>query len=452
MVRNEKTTMKELWVVAYPLIVTNACSVLMQFTDRIFLSWSSPVALAACVPAGSLAFTLVALFMGVASYTGVFVAQYHGKNKKANIAVSVWQGIIVSLVSGVLIIGLTPFGFWLIDIFKHAPEVAAMEKQYFGILNMFGGLVILSNALAAFFIGRGKTKFPLGVTLVGNVINIVLGYILIFGKLGAPVLGIRGAAWASVAGYFGMIACYVVLLFSEANKKNYRITRLAGFYKPAFMRLVRYGVPNGFGFFMDTLSFSMFTFMVGHIDTMSLAASNIALAMQSLVFMPILGLGLAVQVVVGKYMGKKKPQEAVKVVKNACKMGYVYAAVLGLLFFFVPDFFLNLFMPGSDAASMQVKELAKPLLNIISLFVIGDCTYLVFGDAIRGAGDTKFHMMVMILCAWLLLLPGTYFIVYKLQLNVTWVWLWLTFYAWLTAVIMMTRFLRGKWKKIDITA
>ncbi|MGB2578898.1 MATE family multidrug resistance protein [Elusimicrobium simillimum] len=424
----------------------------MQFTDRVFLSWYSPEALAACVPGGSLAFTFTALFMGIASYTGVFVAQYDGKKKRANISISLWQGIIVSVVSGVLIAGFTPLGFMLIDAFKHAPEVVAFEKTYFAILNSFGGFVILNSALAAFFIGRGKTTVPMAVSLVGNVVNLVLSYILIFGKFGMPQLGIGGAAVGTVMANVAMIACYSVFIFTQKNKKQFKVTRLAGFYKPAFLRLIRYGIPNGFGFFMDILSFSMFTFMVGHLDMMSLAASNIVMSMQSLSFMPILGLGLGVQVVVGRYMGMKRPDQVVEVVKNASKMGFVYAGVLGLLFFFIPRFFIGFFLPENAQNAEQITRLAMPLMNIVSMFVLFDCTYLIFGDAIRGAGDTKFHMIVMALCGWVLLVPGTYYIVYVLKKEVLTVWLWLTFYALITAIIMLARFLRGRWRRIDITA
>ncbi|WP_424244890.1 MATE family multidrug resistance protein [Elusimicrobium posterum] len=447
-----QTSMKELWLVAYPLIVTNACSVIMQFVDRVFLSWYSPETLAACVPGGSLAFTFVALFMGIASYTGVFVAQYDGKRKKANISVSLWQGIIVSLISGVLIAGLTPLGFMLIDVFKHAPEVVVYEKQYFGILNIFGGVIIMNSALAAFFIGRGKTTVPMIVTIIGNILNMGFGYILIFGHFGMPELGIKGAAIATIIGNIGMILFYVVFIFTSKNQKNYRVGKLAGFYKPAFLRLIKYGVPNGFGFFMDVLSFSIFTFMVGHLDMLSLAASNIVLSMQSLSFMPILGLGLGVQVVVGRYMGMKRADQVTKVVKNASKIGFAYATTLGLLFFFVPTFFIGIFLPAGAQNGMEITKLAMPLMNIVSFFVLFDCIYLIFGDAIRGAGDTKFHMFTMVFCGWFLLLPGTYYFVYVTQKSVVFVWSWLTFYAAITAVFMTVRFFMGKWKKIDITA
>ncbi|WP_428898095.1 multidrug resistance protein [Parelusimicrobium proximum] len=448
----KRSIMGELLIVALPLIVTNACSVLMQFTDRVFLSWHSPEALAACVPAGSLAFTFAAIFVGLASYTGVFVAQYHGQKKKANISVSLWQGIIVSVISGLLIACMTPAGVWFIGIFKHSPDVLALERQYFTILNSFNFFVILNSALAAFFIGRGKTAVPMTVAVLGNVFNLVFDYVFIFGMGPVPSMGIQGAAIASVMGSACMSLIYIFWIMKKKYRTKYRVNKLFGFYKPAFVRLVRYGVPNGFGFFMDILSFSMFTFMVGHIDTLSLAASNIVMSMQSLSFMPILGLGMAVQVLVGQYIGKNRKDQVGVIVKSACKIGFAYAVVLSVLFFFVPKLFIGIFLPEGAENALEITRLAMPLMNIISIFILGDCAYLIFGDAIRGAGDTKFHMFVMLTCAWGLLVPGTYVIVYVLHAPVFWVWMWLAFYAWITAVFMTFRYMSGHWRKINITA
>ena len=91
-------------------------------------------------------------------------------------------------------------------------------------------------------------------------------------------------------------------------------------------------------------------------------------------------------------------------------------------------------------------------MKLVSVFVLFDATYLIFGETIRGAGDTKYYMLVMLGCAWLLLIPGTWLIVYKLHGSVFAVWSWLTFYAGLTAVFMLWRFLLGKWKNIRVTA
>ena len=446
-----QASLSELWFLSYPLIVTMAAQVVMQFVDRMFLAWYSHEALAACVPAGVLAMTFAAVFMGLASYTSVFISQYYAKKKYASVTVSLWQGIFLAVLSSLLLAGLTPAGVALINAFGHEEAVRLLEIKYFSILNIFGGLAVINNALASFFSGRGHTKIPMWATVVGNLVNIVLDYVMIFGKLGFPVMGIEGAAWATVIGTGSITLIFCTLIFAGKVRKEFKIRRLAGFYKPVFSRLLRFGLPNGFGFLMDILSFTLFTFMIGNIDTLSLQASNVVMSMQPVVFTVILGLGIGIQILVSKYQGLKRPDLTIKVIKNACKIGYTYAGAVSLAFFFCSSFFVWLFIPPSSPDAALISAKTYPLIKLVSAFVLFDATYLIFGEAIRGAGDTKFYMYVMIFCAWGLLIPGTWLIVYKLQMSVFWVWSWLTFYAALTAVFMLARFLSGRWKRFNVT-
>lgn len=450
--KNTQASLQELWILSYPLIITMGAQVVMQFVDRMFLAWNSHNALAACVPAGALAMTFSSMFMGLASYTSVFISQFYAQKKYASVTVSLWQGIFLAVASSVLLACLTPLGNGLINLFGHEESVRLLEIKYFSILNIFGGLAVINNALGAFFSGRGQTKIPMWAAIFGNIVNIGLDYVMIFGKLGFPEMGITGAAWATVISMAMVTVMFCTLLFAGKIRKEYKLTKLAGFYKPIFSRLLRFGLPNGFGFLMDVVSFTLFTFMVGNIDTISLQASNIVMSMQPVVFTVILGLGIGIQILVSKYQGLRRPDLSVRVVKNACAIGYTYAGAVGLCFFFAAPVFIGLFVPPNSLDAATISAKTYPLMKLVSLFVLCDATYLIFGEAIRGAGDTKFYMYVMVFCAWGLLVPGTWFIVYKLHLSVFWVWSWLTFYAGLTAVLMLWRFWKGKWKSIVITS
>lgn len=445
------TSLRELWLLSYPLIVTMGAQVVMQFADRMFLAWHSPDALGACVPGGMLAMTFAALFMGLASYTSVFISQFNARKKRASVTISLWQGIWLALLSSVILAALTSAGRAIINSFGHASDVRILELQYFTLLNLFSGIAIVNNALSSFFSGRGHTKIPMYVALAGNAVNLVLDYIFIFGKFGLPAFGIKGAAWATILGGACMTAIFCVLIFRQKTRRTFKILRLASFYKPIFTRMVRFGFPNGFGMLMDVISFTLFTFMVGNIDTLSLQASNIVMSMQPVVFMVIIGLGTGIQILVSKYQGLKRPDVSVQVVKNACKLGYAYAGGIALLFFFGAPLFIHLFIPAGTENSVALAARTWPLIKLVSIFVLGDATYLIFGAALRGAGDTKFFMKVMVGCAWCFLIPGTWILVYLLNASIAWVWTWLTLYAWITAVLMVVRFARGTWKNIRVT-
>ena len=442
--------LRELARVAYPLILSTASHTIMQFTNRVFLAHYSPDALAACVPAGILSFAFLCFFMGTATYTNAFVSQYYGKGKTASVSVAVWQGVWLSVISGLILLTLTPAGIYIIEHSGHAASVRALERPYFIILTTFAGFPVLNTALAAFFIGRGKTKVPMAVNIAGNALCLLLSWLLIFGVGPLPELGIKGAGFAAVAGQALMTVIYLRLIFSAYNRRRYRTARLIGVHRSMFMRLIKYGVPNGVGFFLDVASFGAFIFIIGGMDKISLAASNIIASINMLAFMPVIGLGLAALTLVGKYIGMKKPDIAVRVTYNAAKLAGVYALGLGVLFVTVPGLFINIFGSGHSAEYAEILARSLPLMKVLAVFIFFDAVAIIFADALRGAGDTLFQMVGASAAAWLLFVPGVWFIVHREGGELVHAWAWGGFYVFLLSVFFMLRFRSGLWRKIDI--
>jgi MATE family multidrug resistance protein len=440
----------ELLKVAYPLILSTASTTVMQFINRVFLAHYSPDALAACVPAGLLSFVFACFFVGVVSYTNAFVSQYFGRGKAASVSVAVWQGVWLALASGLLLLLLTPVGYFIIEHSGHAPSVIALEKQYFLILNSGAIVFLTSNALSAFFTGRGRTKVPMAVNMAGNALCVLLSWLLIFGAGPVPALGIRGAAFAMVAGQALMLVLYLALIFSPYNRRRYRTARLVGVHKGLFVRLIKYGAPNGVGFFLDIASFGAFIFIVGALDKISLAASNIIASINMLAFMPVIGLGMAVLTLAGKYIGMRKPDVAMRVTHNGARMGALYALALGILFFAVPGLFVNIFGSGQDAEYAEILAKTRPVMNVLAVFVFFDAIAMIYADALRGAGDTRFQMIGGSVVAWGLFVPGIWYITHYAGGELIHAWAWGAFYVCLLAVFFWLRFRSGLWRRIDI--
>jgi len=343
-----------------------------------------------------------------------------------------------------------PLGLWLIGLSGHAEAVKTLERQYFSILILFGWLMPLSAALSAFYTGRGRTKVTMLVNIAGNAVNVLLAWLLIFGFWKVPALGIKGAAWALVLGNLTIAATYLALILSPENRRKYRTARLYGFCSRVFNRLLKYGAPNGLGFFLDIASFTIFIFIVGDAGTATLAANNIILALEMLIFMPVLGLGIATSTLVGQYLGGRNKDTATKVVYSAARLTLGYAAVLGALFFWLPHFWINLFSSPADPRFAEVSRVAAPLVRILAFFIFFDALSIVLGDALRGGGDTRFHMTASMLCAWGLFVPGTWLLIHRLHSDMQLVWLWLTFYVFVLTVIFYFRFRSGKWREHNL--
>ncbi len=447
---NEEGGMGELLSVAYPLIISTASNTVMQFINRVFLSRYSADALAACVPAGILSFTLICFFMGTTSYTNAFVSQYHGKGKTASVSVAVWQGVWLGLISGLILLLLTPAGLYLIDSSGHPAAVKILEKQYFTILNAGGILVTVNTALSAFFTGRGRTKVTMSANMAGNAVCVVLSWLLIFGSGPIPELGIRGAAWAAVIGQACVMIIYLIIIFSAENRRAYRTARLVGLHKGLFKRLIKFGAPNGVGFFLDIASYGVFIFMVGNMDKYSLAANNIIASINMIAFMPVIGLGMANLTLVGRYIGKKRPEISIKVTRNAVKAALSYVLVIGCLFFIFPGFFVNIFGRPDSAEFAPILAASRPLMKLLAFFILFDAMGIIFADALRGAGDTRFQMIVGSALAWLVFVPGIYYLVNILHYGLMAVWAWALVYVMLLAAVFGLRFNAGRWRSINI--
>lgn len=204
---------------AIPLVMSTGSNTVQQFINRIFLSKFSADALAAALPAGLLSFAFMAFFLGTASYVSTFVAQYKGAGESQKAAKAVWQSIYFSIFASFLMLAFVPLAEPIFRLANHGKAIEGLEIIYFKILTAGAGFSILSNAVSGFFTGLGKAKTIMMVNLISAGINIILDYILIFGKLGFPRLGIVGGGYALVISSFISCIIYFMLFF----KKVYRI-------------------------------------------------------------------------------------------------------------------------------------------------------------------------------------------------------------------------------------
>ena len=298
---------RQVLTIAIPLVLSMGSLAIMLFVDRMFLTWYSTEAVAASMPAGMLNFALMTLFIGTAGYTGTFVAQYQGAGQYQRIGPTVWQGVYVSLIGGAVLLALVPFAGVFFRFVGHEAAIRENEIVYFRILCLGATPVIASAAVAGFFSGRGRTWPVMWVNVLATAINAVMDYALIFGHWGFPELGISGAAIATIISSIVQIIVFLALLSRPEYNLHYH--SLAGWrFDPAlFARLVRFGLPSGLQFFIDMIGFSIFILFMGRLGTVPLAAINIAMNVSILAFLPMIGVGIAISVLVGQSLGRTGP-------------------------------------------------------------------------------------------------------------------------------------------------
>ncbi|NCC53200.1 MAG: MATE family efflux transporter [Spartobacteria bacterium] len=443
---------REVLRVAWPLIVSTGSFTVMMFCDRMFLSWYSAVAIQAALPAGILTFTLTCGFMALASYSCTFVAQYFGAGDYEGCSRSAAQGILFSLLSWPVMLALIPFGIWMLKVSGHAPEVFEAEKQYLTILMLGSVCTPLGASVSGFFAGRGKTRMPMVANVIGNAVNIVLDYAMIFGKWGFPEMGIRGAAWATVIS--GVISPAIMLFFyfSTRSDVTFRTRALFRYDGALFRRLLKFGLPSGVHLALDIASFTIFVLLTGRMGADAMAASNIALSINTLAFMPMIGIGIAASILVGQYQGARQPDNAERISWAAFRLATFYMIAIGLTFILFPRFYFSMFADrGANTVSLAaVLPVGRRLLVFAALWGLADAGNLVIGNALKGAGDTRFVMYYSVTLAWCMLAVGAYVIVEVLHMGITVVWFWAALYITCMAVGYILRFRSGRWKTIDV--
>ncbi len=443
---------REVLRLAYPLIISTGSFSLMQFVDRVFLAQHSTVSIQAALPAGLLSFTMICMFMALAGYANTFVAQYHGRGDAAGCARATMQGVWLSLLSWPLILALLPVGLFLLRAAGHPADVLAQERGYYTILMAGGVLIPLNAAIGSFFTGRGDTLTNMYAQVAGNVVNIVLDYALIFGRWGMPELGIRGAAYGTVAAGLVPVLIQFALYFSPSTHARHGTRTLLGWDAGLMRRLVRYGMPSGLHLLLDVASFSAFVLMSGRLGPLPLAVSNIALSINTLAFMPLIGISMAASTLVGQYQGRRDPATAERAGWTSLKVGLLYMAIMAASYVLLPETYFRLFAERGEGGFTlaDLVGTGRYLLMMMAAWGLLDAINLILAGALKGAGDTRFVMWYSTLAAWGLLVPGTWLVIYVLHGGLLAAWGWLMVFIILLSYGFWHRFRGGRWKNIEL--
>jgi MATE family multidrug resistance protein len=443
---------REVLQISVPLIISTASLTVALFVDRMFLSWYGQTSVAAAMPGGITYFTFCSFFFGTAQYVNSIVAQHYGAGDRPACARAVWQGIFFSIASAPVILGLIPLSSLIFSWSGHGAEVAKLETDYFSIL-MIGGVLLPVNAsLSSFFSGRGRTGVVMWGNVVGNAANVLLDYLLIFGKFGFPEMGIRGAGLATAVTGVLPVIFWGSIFLSARYQQRYRSRQEFRWDNRLFVMLLRYGVPSGVQFFLDVGSFALFVLLVGRLGVVDLAVTNIVLSIEMLSFLPMIGMSIATATLVGKYIGGGNPSLAERSVYSALKLALGYMTAMALLFLLVPEVFLAVFKYGMTRGPdfEMIMDRGTILLRLVAVYTVFDTLFIIFSGALKGAGDTRFAMWAQIVLAWIFFVPPVYVIVEYLDLGLFAAWSWGLVYVILLGAVFWARFHSGYWKGIQM--
>lgn len=442
--------MRELLRVALPLIASSGSQSIMVMSDRMFLTWYSEESLAAVLPAGMLNWTLISIAFGTCQYANTFVAQYEGAKQPERVAASIWQAVWLALAMGILFSLMSLAARPLFDWIGHDAAVIPLEAEYFGILSLGAVPAILSAALSCFFSGRRRTNVVLWVNLTAAATNIIFDYLLIFGAGPIPELGIRGAAVATVLGNVAAVVLYAALMLKKPMRDQYGTWRNRRLDRELFGRFLRYGLPAGLHLFVDIAGFTVFMLLVGRIGRNELAATNLAFNLNALAFCPLLGLGVAVSTLVGNRIGEGCPELAARTTWNAFLLSGSWMLMFAGIYVLLPDLILKPYAIYADEKIASLRDQIVVLLRFVAIYSFFDAMSIVFGSAIRGAGDTRFALVYSLSTGWSLMVLPTFILQIWYGGGLLLSWSFCTLYTIVLGLGFMGRFMAGHWKSMSV--
>ncbi|MDD3739672.1 MAG: MATE family efflux transporter [Bacteroidales bacterium] len=440
----------ELLLLALPMVISTAADGVMTFTDRLFLARVGSEQMNAVMGGGVGFQVLTFFFIGLLGYSTALVAQYYGAGEKHNSSKTTFQAIIISLIAWPIILLLKPL---VVEYFVYLkiPQIQLKYQiEYFNIMVWGGIFTILRHSLSCFFSGIGKTKIVMRATIVALILNVILDYILIFGKFGLEPMGIKGAAIASISGSAAAVIMLVYAYLSKTNNKEFFVAKSFRFNFLIMKKLFRFGYPAGLELFLNFFAFSTMISLFHAQGNVAATASTIMFNWDLVSFIPLLGVEIAVTSLVGRYMGAGRPQVAHRAAISGIKIGVFYSVVILVLFVTIPEILVRIFEPINTSQMFEsAVPVASNMIRIASIYVLAEAVLVALIGALRGAGDTFFTMVASVVAHWLLV-PIVFISFKYFHLSIEWSWFMLVITFMLFSFVLFLRFKSGKWKKIKV--
>jgi MATE family multidrug resistance protein len=445
-----KESGRELLRLAWPLILGNSFWTLQIVLDRVLLSQSSSREVGAALSAAMIFWAFLTLFQYTANYATTFVAQYTGAGQPQRVGAVVGQALWFSIVAGLAFLLLLPFIGPLVALMRHTPELQRLEAAYLRVLCFSALPMLVTSSACSFFAGRGDSRTVLLVNAVSLAVNGPVAWVLIFGWGAIPALGIVGAGWATVAGTSASAVLSLVLVLRRKYRQEFGNGHNWGFDRELFVRLMRFGVPNGIGVALDVVAFAVFVALIGGLGEVELAATSITGTLNLLAFLPMMGVGQAVEVLVGQRLGEDRPDEAARFAWTGALVSFGLTALVAVAYLLLPETLTMPFRSSRDAARWaEVQGVVPVLLRFVALYCLFDSLNMVFQFALRGAGDTRFVTAVAVALAWPIMVLPTW-ASWAYGWGLYWAWGFASLYIILLALTLLLRFLQGKWRTMRV--
>jgi len=436
--------MRTIWALAWPAIATFGLESLVGLVDMLMVGRLGPFAVAG-VGVGTQIFNGVAVVMiAVGTGTVALVARHVGAGERAHAeAVLVQSLYIAGLFSLSVALPVAYFAADLVRAFGVEPRVVEQGTSFVRSIMVAVPFAAMFTVIGSALRGAGDTRTPLFLGALVNVVNIAGNYVLIFGKLGFPALGVRGSGLASALAFAVGVVLAVLFLLRPGVALELRHAPLAPRLALA-RRILSVGSPTAAEQLLMQVGFMLYLGIAARYGTSAIAAYFIGVRILAMSFLPGFGFGVAASTLVGQRLGARQPAEAERSGWEANRLAIASLSVAGVIIFLAARSIAGVFIDDAevieDAVSfIRILAVAQPLMAADS----------TLGGALRGAGDTRFPLLAVIVGFYGARLGFAWGAAW-LQLGLGWVWFALVGDYIARAGLKAYRFRSGKWKKIEV--
>lgn len=413
--------------------------------DNIMVGQLGTAELAAVSLGNSFMFIAMSLGIGFSTAITPLVAEADGEGNFTNGKSAFKNGLFLCTSLGLVLFLIILVAKPLMYLMKQPPEVVELAIPYLDLVAFSLIPLVSFQALKQFSDGLSMTKYPMYATLVANLVNVALNYLLIFGKFGFPQMGIVGAAVGTLVSRLVMVVFLWVFLRNKEKSKAY-VTHIKFFVLESKMikKIVALGFPSALQMFFEVAIFTAAIWLSGILGKNPQAANQIALNLASMTFMVAMGLSVAAMVRVGNQKGLQHFKDLRRIALSIFLLTFLIEAVFALLFILFNELLPQIYLDVKDVENLadntEVITIAAKLLIIAALFQISDGIQVTVLGALRGIQDVKIPTLITFIAYWIVGFPISYYLGLYTKYENSGIWIGLLAGLSVSALLLYVRF------------
>ncbi len=433
---------REILKIGLPIMLGQACVIILAFADNIMIGWHSVDELAASSFVNNVMNLFILTELGFAAGMTPMIGADNGTGNIKGIGITVKNGLVTNgIIGGISIILLTIIYFCL-DHFGQAPELMPYIKPYFAIIGISTLFALGFNVLKQFTDGICRPMISMTLLMIGNLLNIFGNWVLIYGKLGFPEMGLTGAGISTLVSRALILLVFIVFIFKSKKMNEYaRAIKEALLSRGEMKTVFKMGYPVGIQMALESSTFTFAAVMAGWLGVIQLAAHQVVITISQLFFLMMQGLSFAVSILVSNAFGRKDLGSVREYARKGYFMTLGISATLSVLLYCFRYQAAGIFTDSPEVSAMAVS-----LFFLLFAYQFGDGLQLCFANVLRGIQDVRPIMYAAFVSYYLIAIPSAYVLGFKTSLGIHGIWLGFPIGLTLAGIFFYARYRSDLWR------